>query len=139
MADSIRVEHNALAVAAAINRHGDLTMVRARAITRHHGLLLQAAVKRNASKPRTGPPGPRIQTGDYVRSIALSMSGNAAFSTAEVGTDKPQGRRLEFGYVGMDALGRNYNQPPYPHFGPALDEVGELFQVALLAAATEGW
>jgi hypothetical protein len=36
-----------------------------------------------------------------------------------VGTNAPQGLRLENGFVGADSLGRVYNQPPYPHFSPA--------------------
>ena len=36
---------------------------------------------------------------------------------------EPYGRRLEYGFVGMDALGRNYSQPPQPHVNPAADAV----------------
>lgn len=109
---------------------------KAYAVTRHHGLLLQTKVKAYASKPRTGPPGPRIQTGDYVRSISLNMGTLAGNPVASVGTNKPQGRRLEYGFVGMDSLGRNYNQPPYPHFRPALWEVAPLYTAAISAVAT---
>lgn len=101
--------------------------------TRHHGLLLQTKVKAYASKPRSGPPGPRIQTGDYVRSISLNMGREAGSPVAVVGTNKPQGRRLEYGFVGPDSLGRVYNQPPYPHFRPALWEVRPLFAAAIAA------
>lgn len=102
-------------------------------VTRMYGMLLQTKVKAYASKPRTGPPGPRIQTGDYVRSISLDMGLEAGGPTATVGTNKPQGRRLEFGFVGIDSIGRHYNQPPYPHFRPALEEVAPLFQAAIAA------
>ena len=108
--------------------------VKARAVVRHHGALLQTKVKAHASKPRTGPPGPRIQTGDYNRSIGVEFGGNAGWSRASVGTNAPQGRRLEFGFIGADALGRHYNQPPYPHFEPALREVEPLFVAAIAAA-----
>lgn len=111
---------------------------KARLATRHFGLLLQTKVKAYASKPRSGPPGPRIQTGDYNRSISLTMGGNAFFSAATVGTNKPQGRRLEYGFVGADSLGRVYHQPPYPHFRPALWEVRPLFVAALAALAGGG-
>lgn len=82
--------------------------------------LLETAVKRHAS----GRPGPRAITGDYRRSItsAIYVSGDGDQFTGVVGTNKPQGRRLEFGFVGVDALGRHYNQPPYPHFRPAIAE-----------------
>lgn len=133
--DGLRIDTNALAVASAIALHGDQVGVKAQRTVAHFGLLLQATVKRNASLPRTGPPGPRIQTGDYVRSIALQVG----LLQAEVGTNKPQARRLEFGFTGMDALGREYDQPPYPHFGPAVEEVTPPFTAAVFAIATEGW
>ena len=110
---------------------------RARTVVRHHGMLLQTRVKRHAGKPRSGPPGPRIITGDYNRSISLAMSGNAFFSQAEVGTNRPQGRRLELGFHGTDSLGRTYNQPPYEHFGPGLDETEPGFVDAIAAIADE--
>jgi hypothetical protein len=102
-------------------------------VTRHYGMLLQTKVKAYASKPRTGPPGPRIQTGDYVRSISLNVNRTPDGVEAAVGTNKPQGRRLEFGFVGVDAIGRHYNQPPYPHFRPALLEVQPAFLAAIAA------
>ncbi len=43
--------------------------------------------------------------------------------TVTVGTNRPQGRRLEDGFVRADSLGRVYNQPPFPHVGPAKDEI----------------
>lgn len=97
---------------------------KARALVRHHGTLLQTQVKANAS----GRPGPRAPTGDYRRSINLRMAGNASTSTASVGTDRPQGRRLEGGFRGTDSLGRSYDQPPYPHFGPAIDKIQPGFE-----------
>lgn len=100
---------------------------RARGVTRHYGFLLVTAVKRNVS----GRPGPRAITGDYRRSWGLEMSGNAAVSTATVGTNRPQGPRLEGGFHGEDSLGRHYDQPPYAHAGPAVDEIGPHFEEAL--------
>lgn len=126
-----------LVVAGRMERDAALLDPRLRAVVRHHGMLLQTRVKAYASKPRTGPPGPRIQTGDYNRSIALRMAGNASFAEATVGTIKPQGRRLEYGFVGIDSLGRSYNQPPYPHFRPALWEIRQPFLDAMAAAVSE--
>lgn len=124
----------AIRVAASVTNVGNIVALRIGAITRHHGLLLQTKVKAYASKPRTGPPGPRIQTGDYNRSISLNMNRNLDGIEAVVGTNKPQGRRLEYGFVGTDSIGRTYNQPPYPHFRPALLEVAPMFQLAIAAA-----
>ena len=104
-----------------------------------YGYMLQRTVKAKAS----GRPGPRVQTGDYRRAIGLRFSGRASVAqgahgarsgvtTATVGTNEPQGRRLERGFMGMtDSLGRLYHQPPYPHFGPAFDEVSPKFNAAV--------
>lgn len=124
---------DALRVSANIAGVGTMAAVRIGVVTRHWGMLLQTKVKAYASKPRTGPPGPRIQTGDYVRSISLNMERGVDGVAAVVGTNKPQGRRLEFGFVGTDSIGRNYNQPPYPHFRPALMEVQAPFVAAVAA------
>lgn len=126
----------ALQVAANVAALGPTVQGKVRDVVRHHGLLLQTKVKAYASLPETGPPGPRIITGDYNRSIALQVTGNAFYSAAIVGTNKVQGRRLEFGFVGTDSIGRTYNQRPYPHFRPALDEVRPLFLAAMAKVLT---
>lgn len=95
----------------------------------HYGQLLATRVQAHAS----GRPGPNAPTGDYRRSIHAERVGSGANFAVAVGTNKPQGRRLEFGFVGRDSLGRLFNQPPYPHFGPAIDEIGPEFVVALHA------
>lgn len=60
-----------------------------------------------------------VKTGDYRRSWNTQMQG----LTAVIGTNKPQARRLEYGFVGADSLGRHYNQAPRPHVRPSVDEV----------------
>lgn len=87
-------------------------------ITRHYGMLVRTAVRANAS----GRPGPRAITGRYRRSINLQMQVKGGDVEASVGTNAPQGPRLELGFVGRDSLNRYYNQPPFPHFGPAIDK-----------------
>ncbi len=95
-------------------------------LVRHYGLLMQASVKAHAA----GRPGPRMISGDYNRSISLDVDTTDA-PAASVGTNRPQARRLEFGFMGMrDRLGRLYHQPPFPHFGPAFDEVAPRFEEA---------
>lgn len=89
------------------------------ALIQHYGQILNSRIKAKAS----GRPGPNAPTGDYRRSWTLLFTFSGGTATAINGTNEPQGRRLEFGFVGMDSLGRNYNQPPYEHVGPALDEV----------------
>lgn len=102
-------------------------------VTTRFGQLLRTRVRARAS----GRPGPRRQTGDYRRSISVTTdrSSNGTHS-AVVGTNAPQARRLEHGFIGADSLGRHYSSPPLPHFGPALDET-EPEYVAAMAAAVD--
>lgn len=93
-----------------------------------------AAMQRQVQLNASGRPGPNAPTGNYRRSISRRVEQTPAGSIGEVGTNMPQGRRLEFGFTGEDALGRSYNQPPYPHFGPALDFVGAGFVHAMAEA-----
>lgn len=101
------------------------------AVVRHYGQLMMTRVQANAS----GRPGPNAPTGNYRRSIHVEFSQGSGL-IAMVGTNAPQGRRLEFGFVGVDSLGRHYNQPPFPHFGPAAREIEPQFIAALAAVAT---
>lgn len=84
-----------------------------------YGQLLNTRIKANAS----GRPGPNAPTGDYRRSWTHKVSRDGPMTISTNGTNAPQGRRLEFGFVGTDSLGRVYDQPPYPHVGPAFDEI----------------
>lgn len=93
----------------------------------HFAALLETRVKAKAS----GRPGPRAITGDYRRSITRERIVGPGLTGWIIGTNAPQARRLEFGFVGIDALGRVYSQPPYPHFGPALDELRPEIESAL--------
>lgn len=76
----------------------------------------------------SGRPGPRVIWGDFRRSIVgrlVSVAGGVW--TIQIGSNAPQARRLEYGFVGPDRLGRVYNQPPYPYAapsGPAILEMG---------------
>lgn len=99
-------------------------------LTNHYTLLLQTTVRAKAS----GRPGPRRRTGDYRRSITAQTVRQPIPGIWQgwVGTNSPQGRRLENGFVGVDSLGRTYNQKPFPHFAPAVDVVGPQYQGALI-------
>jgi len=118
---------NAVEIAAALDARAAATFPNTVALTRHYAMLLETQIKANAS----GRPGPNAPTGDYRRSWTYEMSTGPDQVTAIVGTNKPQARRLEFGFVGEDSLGRLYNQPPYPHVGPALEKIRPLFLAAL--------
>ncbi|MFE7119027.1 HK97 gp10 family phage protein [Streptomyces sp. NPDC057654] len=116
-----------IALAAALARLGPAARARTRTITRHHAMLLRVRIQRNAS----GRPGPQVITGQYRASWDVRMSGGAGQVTAEVYSDAPQARRLEYGFVGVDALGRHYRQPPYPHVEPAWKQTRPGFLRAL--------
>lgn len=90
--------------------------------------LLRSMIRFNAS----GRPGPNIISGDYFDSweppkpFAVPDGGGAV-----VGTTKPQGRRLEFGFYDMtDSIGRHFFQPPYPHVDPAVNELSPEYEEA---------
>lgn len=115
----ITIFSNARVVAASFARTGATAGARASSVVRHHGRLLQTRVRARAS----GRPGPNAPTGNYRRSIGFQIQTPGGGTViGQVGTNMPQGRRLEMGFTGTDSLGRYYDQQPYPHFGPALDE-----------------
>lgn len=97
---------------------GDL----ARAVTRAAALTATDA-KANAS----GRPGPRAITGAFrgsITHVAAAESGTSI--VAYVGSNAPQARRLEFGFMGMtDSLGRRFNQPPYPWLAPTIPKAAQ--------------
>jgi hypothetical protein len=99
------------------------------AVVRRAGVAYVTAVRGRAS----GRPGPRAITGNYRRSWTSQTRKSAAGTQAVCGTNAPQGRRLEYGFNGADSLGRVYRQPPYPHAGPAFDEVQPRFLAELEA------
>lgn len=102
---------------------------------RHWTALMMTTVKRNAALSKSGPPGPRIITGDYNRSITREFEDSVTSSTGIVGTNAVQGRRLEFGFNGADSLGRVYHQPAYAHFRPAADVIEPQFVADLATDA----
>lgn len=79
--------------------------------------LLLDTIRSNAS----GRPGPNIVTGAYVNSWYIERRG--FIEGMLVATRAPQAKRLEYGFAGVDSLGRNYNQPPFPHVRPAAQTV----------------
>lgn len=118
---------NAFEVANQLELSGERSIDDVRRVVRHHGLLLKTKIQAGAS----GRPGPRVVTGDYRRSWSTRFTPNAGGGTARVGTNRPQARRLEYGFVGQDRIGRYYNQPPRPHVGPAVDATQTLLTSAV--------
>lgn len=88
---------------------------------------LRNAIRQNAS----GRPGPNVITGAYRASWRVEDFPVPNGGGAEIGTDKPQGRRLEFGFYDMtDSIGRHYFQPPFPHVEPAVNTLSPQIQAA---------
>lgn len=87
---------------------------------------LRDAIRQNAS----GRPGPNVITGAYRASWTVEDFAVPNGGGADIGTRQPQGRRLEFGFVGPDSLGRVYNQPPFAHVEPAVNQLSPRIQAA---------
>lgn len=98
-------------------------------VTRMYGQILTTRIQAKAS----GRPGPNAPTGDYRRSWTAQFRVESGALVADVGTNKPQGRRLEFGFHGADSLGRVYDQPAFPHVMPATNEVFPQYERAVEA------
>lgn len=88
--------------------------------------IKQMVGKAGHGKPSPAGKPPHLQSGDYQKSIKATVHRTPKKNVVgRVGTDSPYGRRLEFGFVGRDKLGRNYNQAPRPHFRPAVKRHGK--------------
>lgn len=79
-------------------------------------LLAAAQPIRNAAIPKA----PYV-TGTLRRSIRTEEEAGSV----RVGTDVPYAARIEYGFVGKDSRGREYNQAPNPYLRPAVDETKE--------------
>jgi phage gpG-like protein len=60
-------------------------------------------------------------TGTLRRSIHVETSMEGINHIALVGTNVPYARRLEYGYIDTDSLGRNYHQAPAARWRPTFD------------------
>lgn len=74
-------------------------------------------------KYANGRPGPNRITGRYANSIKAMRGSGPEMYKIVVWSDHPASHRLEYGFVGIDSMGRIYHQPPYPHFRPAIAEI----------------
>lgn len=125
------VYSNAAQIAARLDRRAAIVLPATVESVRHFSMLLETRIKAHAS----GRPGPNAPTGDYRRSWTHEVTAAGTTVIGTVGTNKPQSRRLEYGFVGEDSLGRHYNQRPYPHVGPAVEEIRSLFLAAMSEVA----
>lgn len=79
----------------------------------------------------SGRPGPRVVTGNYISNFRI-VDGRVVNAS-------PQTHRLEYGFVGTDSLGRAYNQPPFPHFRPALEEMHSEYVRGIVPLIRRTW
>jgi hypothetical protein len=118
-------------------------------VTRKFGFLAQTKVRANMSgrsgaifhpegEEDAGPPGeigPRAITGDLRRSVTVETAIDGTTVRAVAGSNEPQALRLELGFVGTDSLGRHYDQPPYPAWRPAYDDLTPKYRLEVEAVA----
>jgi hypothetical protein len=63
-----------------------------------------------------------VKTGANRDSIATELIVDSGVQAiARIAPGMPYSRRLEFGFIGLDSMGRFYNQAPRPYVRPAWD------------------
>jgi hypothetical protein len=65
---------------------------------------------------------PAVMLSNYMNSITHDVAVKPNEIVGTTGTNQKQGKRLEFGFVGTDSLGRRYNQAPRPHMKVTYEE-----------------
>jgi len=68
-----------------------------------------------------------VDTGQYRASIRTDPGDDSGRPVSLIGTPMPQARRLEYGFIGPDKLGRVYHQSPRPHWRPPFDQNKEKY------------
>jgi hypothetical protein len=81
----------------------------------------------NPSKP--GEP-PKKVSARLFNSIQSRVTITQGRVIGEIGTDVEYGPRLEFGFAGVDVLGRRYDQAPRPFMRPGLQAAMPAVQAA---------
>lgn len=102
--------------------------------------MFRDEVRKNAQ----GRPGPNKVTGAYWNSIFVLVKRQKKMfrkSTIETGvfTFHPAANRLESGFVGKDAMGRHYNQPPFQHWGPARETIAAVWASKSRETLIKAW
>jgi hypothetical protein len=120
---SITATSDALQLVRYFEEQGVKSAIGAKAATSEAAYKIKAQIQINASGP--GPAVPNVgHSAEHYRDsygVTMVQELNGGWS-AVIGTDKPYGRRLEFGFADTDSLGRVYHQAPRPHMGPAVDK-----------------
>lgn len=117
---SVRIEGMPALRAALLRVTGEAERTTQREVKRS-ALNVQNGAKKRApvgTPESTGVPG--YVGGRLRNSITHRIDNNGL--NAEIGTNVVYAKRVEFGFNGVDALGRRYNQRPQPYLFPALEE-----------------
>jgi hypothetical protein len=92
----------------------------------------QAILLTEARKSASGRPGPEVESGAFIGAMKTGVEDRGYAVYLE--NNSPQAARLEFGFVGVDALGRHYAQPPYPWLLPTFARVAKRYQTDQMQA-----
>lgn len=82
------------------------------------------------------------EAGYYASTIQvreIELKGFRSGFEFDVFTTHPAGHRLEYGFVGIDAIGRSYHDPPRPHWRPAEDLIMPQYREAIKDAVPRWW
>lgn len=87
------------------------------------GALKSAAIAGIQPIQNAAQAGAPYLTGTLRRSIHTEIVvDRPLYAEAATGTDVPYAARQEFGFSGVDALGRSYHQPARPYMRPAYEQ-----------------
>lgn len=122
------VDVSQILTAAAGMEASALTMVdRALAVTATYAEEAKGLIEARAPKA----------TGEFAGSFGVETGIWRGHPSSEVGTNDPQGFRLELGFHGTDKTGRRISQSPRPTVGPVADALAEPFWTSLESLAEE--
>ena len=112
-----------------ISRMEDIEQVVARA------LVAGAQAVQNEARNRA----PRV-SGNLRRSINVgNVQSGGGHVSVEVGTSEPYAARIEYGFKGVDSLGRRYNQDGRPYLEPAAEAKAQEVADGIEKAVAQQW
>lgn len=106
---------------------------RVRAVNEKYVPIVRATLISHSS----GRPGPEVVTGAYNAAYDVHLTDGGM--GIEASNPSPQSARLEFGFVGTDALDRMYHQPAFPHFRPTILELGPPYTAEVKRSVLVDW
>jgi hypothetical protein len=110
---------------AALRSWPNLARGASRAAVHETGEIMAAFIQAHAE----GRPGPNIVSGNLRGGVLVdhNIGDEDGWGALTVYDDVIYSRRIEYGFYGTDALGRTYNQPPYPFWGPGFNDAAAVF------------